>query len=247
VIWSQLVGLLLIAMLLPLTGGRPGADDVAWGAVCGVCGAVAIALLYRGLAIGKMGVVSPLSAVVGASVAMTYGILSQGDRPAWIAYGGIAAAFAAIVCVSTDPDDRTLPLHRGLLEAVGAGVGFGAYFIALSHTHAAAGFYPLLAARVASILLLLGGALAFGKTASVRVARPVVPIVLLCGAADMSANVLFVLAAHSGMLAIVAVLTSLYPVATVGLAAFVLRERLDRRQWAGVALALGGALAIAAG
>jgi drug/metabolite transporter (DMT)-like permease len=247
VIWSQIVGLLLLAVALPALGGRPGADDIAWGAACGVCGAAAIVLLYRGLAIGKMGVVSPLSAVVGASVAMSYGILFQAERPAWLAYAGIAAAFAAIVCVSTDPGDPVAPAHRGILEAILAGIGFGAYFIALSHTHASAGMYPLLAARVASVLLLLGGALAFGKRAGVRVTRPALPIVVAAGTLDMGANVLFVLAAHSGMLAIVAVLTSLYPVATVALAGVVLRERLDRRQWAGGALALAGAAAIAAG
>ena len=146
--------------MLPIVGGRPGADDFAWGTVCGVCGAAAIVLLYRGLAIGKMGVVSPLSAVVGASVAMSYGILFQAERPAWLAYAGIAAAFAAIACVSTDPGDRTTPAHRGILEAILAGVGFGAYFIALSHTHAAAGIVP--AAR---------GARGIGAAAARRCAR----------------------------------------------------------------------------
>ena len=80
-----------------------------------------------------------------------------------------------------------------------------------------------------------------------RLSRPALPLVLLCGALDITANVLYVIAAHHGLLALVAVLTSLYPAATVALAAIVLRERLGRQQWIGVALALGGAAAIAGG
>jgi drug/metabolite transporter (DMT)-like permease len=80
----------------------------------------------------------------------------------------------------------------------------------------------------------------------VRVARPALGLVLLCGALDMCANVFYVVAAHTGLLSIVVVLTQLYPATTVVLAGIVVRERLGRWQWIGVILALGGALAIAA-
>lgn len=251
VVWSQAFGLVLLALVLPLLGGHPTAHDLEWGGVCGVAGGAAIGLLYRGLALGTMGVVSPLSAVLGASIPMLYGIAFRGERPAWLAYAGIAAALLAVVCVSAAQSDGPQPTRRGLFppgvtEGLLAGVGFGLFFIALAQTRAEAGMYPLLAARVTSIALLLGGGLAFGGPAAVRVARPALGIVALGGTLDMGANILFVLAAHAGMLAIVAVLTSLYPAATVALAAIVLRERLGRLQWIGVALALGGAVAIAA-
>ncbi len=255
VVWSQAYGLLLLAVVLPLLGGRPTAHDLVWGGVCGVAGAAAIGLLYRGLALGTMGVVSPLSAVLGASIPMIYGIVFRAERPAWLAYAGIAAALLAVVCVSAaEPaggDDaargpRTGILPAGVLEGLLAGVGFGLFFIALAQTRADAGMYPLLAARVTSVVLLLAGGLIFGGPAAVRVARPAIGIVIIGGTLDMGANILFVLAAHAGMLSIVAVLTSLYPAATVALASVVLRERLGRLQWVGVALALGGAVAIAA-
>ena len=256
VIWSQGLGLLLLAVVVPIAGGNAVASDVAWGALCGVAGAAAIALLYRGLAIGTMGIVSPLSAVLGASIPMIYGVVLRGEHPTWVAYAGIAAALLAVICVSaaerSDSEDRVThrragPFPPGVPEELFAGIAFGIFFIALAQTRADAGMVPLLAARVTSIILLVGGGLAFGGVTNVRIARPALPLVLLCGTLDMSANVLYVIAAHRGMLAIVAVLTSLYPAATVGLAAIVLRERLGQLQWIGVALALGGAAAIAGG
>jgi drug/metabolite transporter (DMT)-like permease len=247
VVASQAVGVLVLVAVVPVAGGHAVASDLAWGAVCGVVGAAAIALLYRGLAIGTMGIVSPVSAVLGASIPLVYGVALHGERPASLAYAGIAAALAAVVCVGATPDThRPRGLPPGLLEAVGAGVGFGAYFIVLAQMRADAGMVPLLAARVTTVALLLSVGLAFGGSANVRVSRPALGLVLLCGTLDASANVLYVIAAHTGLLSIVAVLTSLYPAATVALAAIVLHERLGRLQWIGVALALGGAAAIAA-
>src|ERR1700677_313080 len=249
VIWSHAVGLVLLAGVLPLFGGHALPADVGWGALCGVAGAVAIACLYRGLAIGTMGVVSPISAVLGASIPLLYGLLFRGEHPSPIAYAGIAAAIAAVVFVSAEPGaraERTTFFPPGLLEALVAGAGFGAYFIALAQTRADAGMVPLLAARITSVILLVAGGLAFGGVSNVRLTRPALVLTALCGALDVTANVLYIVAAHHGLLAIVAVLTSLYPAATVALAAIVLRERLGRLQWIGVALALGGAVAISA-
>lgn len=248
VVWSQAGGLAMLAGVLPITGGHAGPNDVIWGALCGVAGAAAIALLYRGLAIGTMGVVSPISAVLGASIPLVYGVALHGERPTWVAYAGIAAALAAVVCVGAGPGtQRTRGLPPGLVEALLAGVGFGAYFILLSQTRSDAGLIPLFAARMTSVVLLLGGGWAFGGAAALSVARPALALVVFCGVLDVSANVLYVIAAHAGLLSLVAVLTSLYPAATVALAAIVLRERLRVPQWIGVALALGGAAAIAGG
>ncbi|HEV8022216.1 MAG TPA: DMT family transporter [Candidatus Lustribacter sp.] len=246
VIWSQATGLVLLAIALPLFGGHAVPGDLLWGALCGVAGAVAIASLYRGLAIGTMGIVSPISAVLGASIPVFYGLIFRGEHPTVYATIGIVAALLAVVLVSA-PGRGAQLLPAGIPEALLAGLGFGAYFIALAQTRAAAGMVPLLAARATSVVLLVAGGLAFGGLANVRLARPAFALVALCGALDVSANVLYVLAAHGGLLSLVAVLTSLYPAATVALAAIVLRERLGRVQWIGVVLALGGAAVISAG
>ena len=254
VVCSQGFGLVLLAIVLPIVGGHAVPGDLAWGAACGVAGAVAIAALYRGLAVGTMGVVSPLSAVLGATIPMLFGIAVHGERPSRLACAGIAAALVAVVCVSAAGDKPQSPgttrtlfaLPAGVPEALLAGIAFGAFFIALSQTRPEAGMYPLLAARLTSVVLLAAGGLAFGSIANVRVPRASLLLVFACGTLDMSANILYVLAAHTGLLSIVAVLTSLYPAATVALAAIVLRERLGTLQWIGVALALGGVVAITA-
>lgn len=250
VVWSQAVGLVLLAGVLPLFGGHAVAGDILWGAICGVAGAIAIVSLYRGLAIGTMSIVSPTSAVLGASIPVLYGLVFRGEHPTVFAGAGILAALAAVVFVSAEPGaraKRTQFFPSGIPEGLIAGVAFGAYFIALAQTRAEAGMVPLLAARLTSLVLLVAGGLVFGGAANVRLTRPALTLVVVCGALDMSANVLYVLAAHHGLLAIVAVLTSLYPAATVALAAGMLRERLGRLQWIGVTLALGGAAVIAGG
>jgi drug/metabolite transporter (DMT)-like permease len=252
VVLSQAVGFVLLLAVIPVFGGSPATGDGVWGSVCGVAGGGAIALLYRGLSIGTMGVVSPITAVLAAVVPIVYGVAFRGERPVPLASAGILAALIAVVCVSLSPasvdageKSRTARgVPPGLLEALGAGLFFGLYFIALAQTRTGAGMYPLLVARLTSLVLLALGGLVIGRAADLRVARPAIALVIACGAGDVTANVLYVLAAHSGMLSIVAVLSSLYPASTVALAAIVLHERLARLQWAGVAIAFAGVLAI---
>ncbi len=248
VLWAQCTGMLVLAAVLPFLGRHAVASDLGWGAISGLAGVGAIGMLYRGLAIGTMGIVSPISAVLGATIPLVYGVALRGEHPTWLADSGIAAALAAVVCVSGGPGStRSLGLPPGIAEGLLAGAGFGAYFILLAQTHAAAGLVPLLAARVASVIVLVLAGLAFGGPRNLLVARSTVVLIVGCGVLDITANVLYVIAVHSGPLALVAVLSSLYPAATVALAAVVLRERLQRLQWIGVALALGGAAAIAGG
>lgn len=250
VVWSQAAGLLVLLAALPFVPGAFHPRDLWVSLVCGVCGTLAVGLLYRGLAVGVMGVVSPITAVLCAALPLAWGI-GRGERPAALALLGIAFALVAVVLVSAATPAPAQPaaarasrgrLPPGIPEALGAGFAFGLFFIALAQVHPDAGLYPLLGTRVLSMLLLLGGAAALRLP--LRVERPGLPTIVLCGALDMGANVLYILAAHSGALSIVAVLSSLYPAATVALAGLVLRERLGRAQWAGVGVALAGVLCI---
>jgi len=174
----------------------------------------------------------------------------------WGAMCGIAGAVAlgAVVCVSRSPDaaqtSATTAARRGIppgvLEATGAGVGFGAIFITLAQTRPAAAFSPLLVARLTTIVVIAAIAITGGSARDLRPARAAVLAVLLCGVLDVSANALYLVAVHQGAISTVAVITSLYPASTLALAAIVFGERLVRLQWAGVVMALAGVAAISA-
>jgi drug/metabolite transporter (DMT)-like permease len=254
-VWSQAVGFVILLAVMPFIPGVPHPSDFGWGAACGVAGAAAVGLLYRALAVGTMGVISPITAVLAAAVPVTFAFF-HGDRPAPIALVGIGLALVAVVLVSAvapmPPEGADAPLARspkphrfppGIPEALGAGLAFGFFFIAFAQTHTDSALYPLLSTRVTSLALLASGGLALRLP--LRVHRPGMRILFLCGSMDMAANILYVLAVHRGALSIVAVITSLYPVATVALAAAMLRERLVPVQWVGVAIALTGVICIA--
>jgi drug/metabolite transporter (DMT)-like permease len=254
VVWSQAIGLVVLGLALPFFPGTPHASDLGWGALCGVAGAFAIGLFYRALAVGVMGVVSPLTAVLAATIPVGWGF-AFGRRPEPLALLGIGCALVAVLLVSAatslpsavdaSPAKATPPefLAPGIPEALGAGVAFGFFFIGLSQTHADGGLYPLVGMRLASLVVL--AAFALVVRGELRVARTDVAPIALTGVLDMAANILYVIAVHAGALAIVAVIASLYPAGTVALAALVLHERLIAVQWLGVAIAFTGVLCIA--
>ncbi len=202
-----------------------------------------MAMLYHALSIGKMGVVSPITAVLAAAIPLIYGTI-RGDRLALIQMIGLVLALIAIVMISLSFEDygKREIATEGVREAIIAGFGFGGFLSCCRITHPASGLHNLVAARLASIALLLVVTLA--TRASLAAPRSDWPPIVVCGLLDMIANVLYVLATFYGSLAIAAVLTGLYPASTVFLARVVLKERLARTQKAGVALALAGVLLI---
>lgn len=240
---SQLTGLVLLAILLPFFPGRVFASDYFWGALAGLCGGIGIALLYHALSIGKMGVVSPVTAVLAAAVPVIVST-ALGQHLAVQQLIGIFFALVAIVLISLSFEDGVREFStRGLKEAVASGIILGGFYIFLAHTHRESGVHNLLAARVASVAFL--ALFGIATRTDLRPKRAALPVILVSGTLDMAANVFYVLATFNGALAIAAVLTSLYPASTVFLARIVLRERLGTVQWFGVAFALVGVALIA--
>ncbi len=241
---SQAAGLILLVALMPLLPGRFTQAALAYGALGGACGGIGIVLLYHALSIGKMGVVSPITAVLAAALPVVVGVV-RGDRLSAWQMTGIVVALAAVVLISlsTEPDGRFEFSTAGVREAVASGVVLGGFYIFLALAGKGAGVYPVLFARMCSVALLLAIALVLRR--EVLPGAPALALVLVGGLLDMSANVCYVLAAGAGYLSIAAVLTSLYPGSTVFLARFVLKERLAKVQKAGVALALAGVALIA--
>jgi drug/metabolite transporter (DMT)-like permease len=242
---SQTAGFAILAAVVWIFPFHATPQDYAWGFASGICGGIGLALLYHALSIGKMGVVSPITAVLAAALPAIVGVFFRHEHLT-IAQGvGIAIALVAVVLISLSHDDsgRIEFSTVGVKEAIASGIILGGFYLFLGLTHPAAGLQPLLAARIASAgFLLIVALLARG---SIVPGNGTLGLVLLAGAIDMTANVLYVLAAHAGTLAIAVVLTSLYPASTVFLARVVLKERLALIQKIGVGLALAGVALIA--
>lgn len=240
---AHVVGLLFLALLAPLFGTDLQSNDAVWGLLGGVAGAIGLVLLYRGLAIGTMSVVAPVTALGAAVVPVTYGLLT-GERPDLWAIVGAMLSLVAIYLVSRPNDGESGGSMTGLAEAIGAGLGFGVFFILLAETSSASGLLPLVLARVASVVVLSLVTLSLGR--SFRVSRAAMWVTIGAGVFDSGANALFLAAARTGLLTLVAVLSALYPVSTILLARVVLGERLGRGQKLGLAIGLAGVVMIAA-
>lgn len=239
---AQLTGLLVLAALLPVLPGSPTPADLALGALGGLAAGLGLVLFYTGLAAGPMTVVAPLTAVTSAGVPVVAGAL-MGERPSTGALAGVGLALVAVLLVSAEPGSTVRQAAAGLrsratLLALTAGAGFAGFFILLERTDASAGLWPLASARAASVTMLAVLAVAAGA----RLGRGsgTLVLVLAAGALDMAANVLYLVAVRGGMLTLVAVVASLYPVSTVLLARVVLAERLTPPQVLGLGAAAAG-------
>ncbi len=246
----------LIVMFLGvwfLSAPNVTSGDLWWGGSGGISGGLGIYLLFRSMADGQISVVAPIAAVAGSLTTVAFGVLG-GDRPNTVNTVGIVFAIVAGTVISSvasskDHDEAlpgaklgtTTPL-RAVGEATTAGVLFGWFFVSLSHTSSDAGLWPLVVARVVSVILL--GALAYLTKPGVPLVRrmwapkPVIRLAMGSGVLEMIASALLLIALRRGALSTVGVLASLYPVSTVLLAAVLLQERLAKVQWFAVILAL---------
>jgi drug/metabolite transporter (DMT)-like permease len=225
--------------------GEVGSRSFLLGLAAGVGGGLGLAAFYRALALGTMSVVSPIAAC-GALVPFLVS-LATGERPSPIALAGAVAALAGAVLASLEERRAAAasPARaRAVVLAVVAAIALGlfVYFLGLGSRQGDP-LSTLVGARVGSLAVLLGVAAVL--RAPVSIARSSIAAVAAVGLADVLANALFAVASTHGLLALVSVLGSLYPVVTVLLAHVLLGERLTRAQRAGVALALGGVAVIA--
>jgi drug/metabolite transporter (DMT)-like permease len=233
---------LVLLIVLALAWGEPlpSAAHLGWGLAAGLAGVVGLASLYRALAIGQMGMVAPVSAVLTAALPALFGVLTEG-LPGARTLAGFGLALVGIWLVAgtgTSGGGRD-----GLGLAVLAGFGFGVFFILLHRAGATAVFWPLVAARAASLAFVLPVALGRRQFPQPE-PRLLVPV-LLSGMLDVAGNAFFVLAGQAGRLDVAAILSSLYPASTVLLAALLLGERVIRVQVVGIAAALAAIALIA--
>ena len=220
-------GLVLMLTLAWLTREPvPPLSSLYWGVVAGVAGAFGVAALYQGLAIGRMGMVAPVASVLTAILPVLVGIRSEGT-PGGLQLTGFALALVSVWFVARP--DGNIDSHRGL--------GLAVLFLVAGRQAGHHGiFWPLVAARVASTLLMLI-IVAFSSHDSRPLRLALVPI-LLSGLFDSGANALFIAATRHGRLDVAAVLSSLYPASTVILARVLLKQRTSAMQNAGIVGAL---------
>ena len=242
---SQATGLLGAAIWVLVAGGeRPALADLWPAAVAGAAGAIGLGALYRGMAIGAMGIVAPISA---ASPIVPLAVdVGRGVVPSVLQWLGIAVVLTGIVLLARQPRGSTSSgLAAGVALALIAALGFGLFIVGIDAASEDSVAWTILVVRATSTLLALVAAVVV--SAPLRPPARLLPMIVAVGAFDTLANVLVALATTRGPAGIVAVLSALYPVTTVLLARIVLAERLDRERRIGGALAIGGAAAVAVG
>lgn len=242
IFFSQIVGVAMLISLAAMFGEKlPGFEDLFMGGLAGIAGLLGLVALYRGLSKGRMSIVAPVSAVVTAIIPVVFASFAE-ELPEPAQLMGFVVAVAAMWVLSSS--DKTMKIEiRELRLPIVAGTGFGLFFILIDSAGGEAVYWPLIAARVASISFVTAMMLVRGRIE--MPSKSQLPFIAVTGIFDVLGNVFFVLAAQSGRLDISAVLASLYPAATVLLAWLILKERLMRHQWFGVAAAFFALVLIA--
>lgn len=240
---SQAAGLVGVLGWVLVSGDPfPGAVELLPAAVAGIAAMIGLGALYRGFAIGAMGIVAPISAA--APVVPLAVDASRGEVPSAVQWLGVALVVGGIVVLSRE-SSASGRVASGAGLAVVAAVAFGLFFVGIDAGSDESSAWAVAAARMASVPVAVAAALATG--ASLAPPRRLLPMVMAVGVFDTAANVFVAAATTYGAVGIVAVLSSLYPVVTIVLAWLVLGERLRLGKRMGGGVALAGAALVAAG
>lgn len=250
--------------LLALAGGLwwthaawPATVPLLWGLAAGVAGALGLLVFYVALAGGAMGAAAAISGLLAAAIPAAVSCFAEGF-PAPLRLLGFLLAGVAIWLIATPPAGPEVPepgkVRRTAMLAIGGGVGFGVYFVALRFANPAGVLEPMTTARIASVILCSLLLLLHGRTAPAT-DDGTIPKGWLPGRAwlwamgvavlDTGGNLLYIQSTRLGRLDVAAVLASLYPASTILLAALLLRERPARGQVLGMGLALVAVILVA--
>ena len=247
VLGSQLAGLVLVITAAAIRGEPiPGGDFAIYAALSSVGGIVGLTAFYKALSIGAMGVVAPLSSTA-AVIPVAVGI-ATGDRPSAIQGIGVAIAIGGVILASREASDearKSRAVSAGVGFALLSAVGFGFFFLLMDSASDDDVLWAVCINRTVSASLLAVALLITRPRLGLKAKD--MRILALIGVLDTAANAFFAVAATKGLVSVVAVLSSLYPVMTVILARVILHERLQKIQRAGAAAALVGVALISAG
>ncbi|MDX2467451.1 MAG: DMT family transporter [Acidimicrobiia bacterium] len=245
VLVNHLAGVVTVLALGPFFGGRLSGSAILWGSFAGLGGATAVIALYSGFAKSSIAVVSPIAAV-GAAVWPVLWQIAKGDLPTALVLVGILVGLFAIWTISSGgPVHETDNVAVGVRHGLIAGAGFGAMLILLSLAADASGIWSLLPARVAGSIVMLA---IVARTPGKMFPSPsALPASIGAGLLVTVGNGLFVIATTEGSLAVVSVISAMFPAATVVLAWLVLGERITQRRKVGLVLALAAVALVASG
>lgn len=244
VLFSQLIGAVFLFLLaMVFSESLPPLRDMVLGGLAGIFGVLGLLALYEGLSRGRMGIVAPMSAIVTALLPIGFAFFKEG-LPRVPQILGLALALSSVWLLSFSKEKKkqyrftefTLPLLSGL--------GFGLFFILIDTAIQVSVLWPLVGTRCVSLLMM---STLFIASSNARVPQTnQLPFIALAGICDILGNMFFALATNIGRLDISAMLSSLFPAATVTLAWFFLKEKLNRHQWFGVVVALAALFLISA-
>ncbi len=237
----QFVGAtVLIGLALFTNEPAPTVQGLAFAVAGGVAGVIGLGALYQGLASGRMGVIAPLSAIVGGMVPILVALVTE-EWPSSTRMAGFGVALLAVWLLAGTGEFRAAP--RELALALIAGTGFGFYFVLIARASSDNVYWTLSVARLAAGLFLLAFLLMTRRPIAPR--REAWGLTALAGLTDAGGSLFFALSAQTGRMDVAAVLASLYPGSTVFLARFFLGERLTWLQVIGVIAALAAVALIA--
>jgi len=223
--------LLMIVLALLNHSAFPSRASSGWALAAGFSGGAALAIFYRALSLGKMGLTAPIAAVVGAAIPAAVTMMTEG-LPARMQIAGFVLAGIGIWLISR-AEDGSRPEGIGL--AVLAALGFAGFFLCMKQAGEGSALWLAGLARLASLSLTTVIVL---LVRNYSVTRPSAILGVFAGFLDVSGSALFLRAAQSGRLDSAVVISSLYPAITVLLARLVLHERITRWQAAGMFAAL---------
>jgi drug/metabolite transporter (DMT)-like permease len=244
--FTQVLGL-VFGIFLMLVSGAWSAQPLGSGGylvpgiIAGLFGYLGLFCLYAGLSTGRMGVVSPISSM-GAIVPLTYALIN-GDKLSTITSIGVVLALVGVFCASGPELSQGLPL-KPLLLAIGAALGFGTALTSMSIGAQSSALMTMVSMRGATFFVTIALGLKFRTMGGFT--KKEYPSLIFIGVADFLANVLLGIACTKGLVSIAMVLGSLFPIVTALLAFKFLRERLQKVQYIGIALAVAGVALISA-
>lgn len=242
---SQPFGLAALGIALAIRGTEVPGGEVAWSALSAVLGTVGLFAFYRGMAKGAISVVAPIAAL-SAGIPVIWGVAVNGDHIGDLQAMGFVAAIGGSVAASLELRPGRTQIAAGVGWALLAMVAFGAYYVPMHAASTQDWLWPAFLFRCTSVTLVYSVVL-------IRRIRPTGlrghwAALIAIGFLDTGGNALFAAASSAhGLLSVVSVLASLYPVVTVLLARLMLGERVQRSQDAGVLLVLAGVVLITAG